>query len=83
MEFQPAADAPMDSSAAEFALRGTDDLAIQSWQGARNCGDSFDITLRGVTEDEPVSFSTNNCTVFPQTGNGNGVYTVTVTGAGS
>ena len=83
VEFQPAADAPMDSSAAEFALRGTDDLAIQSWQGARNCGDSFDITLRGVTEDEPVSFSTNNCTVFPQTGTGSGVYTVTITGAGS
>lgn len=83
VEFQPAADSPMDSSGAEFALRGADELAIQSWQGARNCGDSFEITLRGVAEDEPVAFSTNNCTVFPQSGTGNGIYTVTITGAGS
>lgn len=83
VQFQPAVESPVDSGASEFALRDANALAIKSWQGARNCGDSFDITLAGVLEDEPVAFATSNCTIFPQAGTGDGVYTVTVTGAGS
>lgn len=83
VQFQPAAEAPVDSVAAEFAIRDANALSIKSWQGALNCGESFDITLSGVAADEPVSFSATNCTVFPQTGTGDGVYTVTVTGSGA
>jgi hypothetical protein len=83
VQFQPAVEAPKDSVAAEFAIRDANALSIKSWQGALNCGESFDITLSGVAKDEPVSFSTTNCTVFPQTGTGDGVYTVTVTGSGT
>lgn len=83
VQFQPAAQAPVDAGAAEFAIRDANALAIQSWQGAMNCGESFELTLSGVSADEPVSFSATNCTVFPQTGTGDGVYTVTVTGSGA
>ena len=83
VQFQPAVEAPVDSVAAEFAIRDANALAIKSWQGAFNCGESFDITLSGIAADEPVTFSTTNCTVFPQVGTGDGVYTVTVTGSGA
>ena len=83
VQLQPAAELPTNSGASEFALRDAGDLAIKSWQGARNCGESFDVTLTGVSEDESVSFSASNCTVFPQAGSGNGVYTVTITGSGA
>lgn len=82
VQFQPAAQSPLDAGAAEFAIRDANALAIQSWQGALNCGESFEVTLAGTSADEPVSFSATNCTVFPQTGTGDGVYTVTVTGSG-
>ena len=83
VEFQPAQQAPVDSAAAEFALRDADALSIAAWQGARNCGDSFDITLNGVAVDEPITFNTSNCTVAPKEGADSGAYTVTITGAGS
>ncbi len=82
VQFQPAVDAPVDSVAAEFAIRDANALAIKAWQGAFNCGESFDITLSGIAPDDTVSFSTTNCTVFPQSGAADGVYTVTVTGSG-
>lgn len=83
VEFQPVTQESVTDSASEFALRETGTLAISSWQGARNCGDSFDITLSGVEADESIQFSTSNCTVFPQSGTNEGVYTVTITGAGA
>jgi len=83
VQFQPASESPVDNSASEFSIMDANALAIKSWQGARNCGDSFDVTLSGAASDEPVSFSATNCTVFPQTGAGDGVYTVTITGSGS
>lgn len=83
VQFQPAVESPVDNGASEFALRDANALAIRSWQGARNCGDSFDVTLSGITEDALVSFASTNCTIFPQSGTGDGVYTVTITGAGS
>jgi len=82
VQFQPAVEAPVDSVAAEFAIRDANALAIKAWQGAFNCGESFDVTLSGIAADELVSFSATNCTVFPQSGTGDGVYTVTVTGSG-
>lgn len=83
VQFQYASEAPVASGAAEFALRDANALSIASWQGAKNCGESFDVTLRGVSETEPVQFSTDNCTVFPLSGTGADTYTVTVTGAGA
>lgn len=78
---------PMQESAAsggsEFALRDANALSIVSWQGARNCGDSFTVTLTGVEAEENVRFSATNCTVFPATGTGADSYTITVTGAGA
>ncbi|NLI53371.1 MAG: hypothetical protein GX417_03505 [Clostridiales bacterium] len=83
VQFQPAEDALVMPGAAEFALRDPNALSIVSWQGAKNCGESFDITLKGVSETEPIQFSANNCTVFPQNGTGADTYTITVTGAGA
>lgn len=81
--FQSASEARSSSGAAEFALRDANALSIVSWQGAKNCGESFDVTLKGVSDTEPVQFSTNNCTVFPQSGTAADTYTVTVTGSGA
>jgi hypothetical protein len=82
VQIQSADDSLVDESS-DFALRDINALSIVSWQGAKNCGDSFPVTLQGVDEEKVVSFSTTNCTVFPQTGPANGTYTVTVTGAGA
>ena len=82
VQFQPAMEVPVDSVAAEFAIRDANALAIKAWQGALNCGESFDISLAGIGAEELVSFSTTNCTVFPQSGTGADLYTVTVTAAG-
>lgn len=67
----------------DFAIRDINAISIVSWQGAKNCGESFDISLSGVMETEPVSFSAANCTVSPQSGTGADHYTVTVTGSGA
>ena len=83
VQFQSTADSPIQSGASEFALRDANALSIASWQGAKNCGESFQVTLKGVSETEPVQFSATNCTVFPQSGTGADIYTVTVTGSGA
>ena len=83
VQFQSTDDSPVSSGASEFALRDANALSIVSWQGAKNCGESFEVTLKGVSESEPVQFSATNCTVFPQNGTGADSYTVTVTGSGT
>lgn len=83
VKFQPTADAPVPPGVSDFAIRDINAISIVSWQGAKNCGESFDVTLSGVMDTEPVSFSANNCTVFPQSGTGADTYTVTVTGSGA
>lgn len=82
VQFQSVNESPAGESAA-FALRDANALSIVSWQGAKNCGDTFDVTLKGVEEGKPVTFSTTNCTIFPQTGTADGTYTITVTGSGA
>ena len=82
VQFQPAQDAPILTGAADFAVRGSNALAIVSWQGAKNCGESFEVSLSGVSPAEPITFTASNCTVFPQSGTGADTYTVTVTGSG-
>ncbi len=67
----------------DFALRDANALSIVSWQGAKNCGESFEVTLSGISETEEVQFQSSNCTVFPSTGTGADTYTITVTGAGA
>lgn len=81
--FQPTEDAPVAPGVSDFAIRDINAISIVSWQGAKNCGESFDISLSGVMETEPVSFSAANCTVSPQSGTGADRYTVTVTGSGA
>ena len=71
------------SDSTDFALRDANALSIVSWQGAKNCGDTFNVTLKGVEEGKPVTFSATNCTVFPQTGTADDTYTITVTGSGA
>lgn len=83
VQLQPTEDAPVPPGVSELKIRDANALSILSWQGAKNCGESFDITLQGVSATEPVAFSTENCTVFPQSGTGDGTYTVTVTGSGA
>ncbi len=83
VQFQYASEAPAASGTSEFALRDANALSIVSWQGAKNCGESFDVTLKGVSESEPVQFDASNCTVFPLSGTGADTYTVTVTGSGA
>ena len=82
VQFQPTEDAPVPPGVSELKIRDANALTIQSWQGAKNCGESFDISLQGVSATEPVAFTTENCTVFPQSGTGEGTYTITVTGSG-
>ena len=82
VQFQSVNESPAGESTA-FALRDANALSIVSWQGAKNCGDTFDVTLKGVEEGKPVTFSTTNCTIFPQTGTADGTYTITVTGSGA
>lgn len=82
VQFQPTEDAPVAPGVSDFAIRGANALSINAWQGAKNCGESFDVTLQGVSETEPVSFTATNCTVFPLSGTGADTYTVTVTGSG-
>ncbi len=82
VEFKPTQDASAAASVSDFAIRDANAIAIVSWQGAKNCGESFEMSLNGVSETEPVSFNTTNCTVFPATGTGADTYTVTVTGSG-
>ncbi len=82
VEFKPTQDAPAAAGVSDFAIRDANAIAIVSWQGAKNCGESFEMSLKGVLETEPVSFNTTNCTVFPATGTGADTYTVTVTGSG-
>lgn len=82
VQLQPAEDALVDSGA-DYALQNVGALSIVSWQGAKNCGESFDVTLHGIEEGQSVRFISSNCTVFPQTGSADGTYTVTVTGAGA
>lgn len=82
VQFQPMQETA-GSGSSEFALRDANALSIVSWQGARNCGDSFNVTLSGVQAEENVRFSATNCTVFPASGTGADSYTITVTGAGA
>ena len=82
VQFQPTEEAPASPAVSEFAIRDVNALSILAWQGAKNCGESFDVTLKGISETEPVNFTATNCTVFPQTGTGADTYTVTVTGSG-
>ena len=82
VQFQPTEDAPQ-VGVSDFAIRDINAISIVSWQGAKNCGESFDVTLKGVSELEPVSFTATNCTVFPMSGTGADTYTVTVTGSGA
>ena len=82
VQFQPTEDAPVPPGVSELKIRAANALSIVSWQGAKNCGESFDITLQGVSATEPVAFTSENCTVFPLNGTGADTYTVTVTGAG-
>lgn len=58
-------------------------LAILSWQGAKNCGDSFPVTLGGGSGAGSVRFEAANCSVFPLSGDADDLFTVTVTGAGA
>ena len=83
VQFQPAVDAPVAAAVSEFALRGANALSINSWQGAKNCGESFNVSLNGVSATEPIQFNAQNCTVFPESGTGADSYTVTVTGSGA
>ncbi len=80
---QPTEESPLGAGVSEFALRDANALSIVSWQGAKNCGESFDVTLNGVSDAAIVQFNANNCTVFPQSGTGADTYTVTVTGSGA
>lgn len=82
VQLQPTEDAPVPPGVSELKIRDTNALSILSWQGAKNCGESFDITLQGISSTEIVAFDAQNCTVFPQSGTGDGVYTVTITGSG-
>ncbi|MEA4869967.1 MAG: hypothetical protein VB062_04965 [Christensenella sp.] len=82
VRFQPAVDAPA-AGGSEFALRGANALSINAWQGAKNCGESFEVSLNGVSATEQVQFSAQNCTVFPESGTGADSYTVTVIGSGA
>ncbi|MBA4347850.1 MAG: hypothetical protein C0413_03250 [Clostridiales bacterium] len=82
VEFQSTEDMPQ-AGVSDFAIRDANAISIVSWQGAKNCGESFCVTLKGVSETEPVSFSATNCTIFPMSGTGADVYTVTVTGSGA
>ena len=82
VEFQPTEDAPVAPGVSDFAIRDVNAISIVAWQGAKNCGESFEVSLKGVSETEPISFSANNCTVFPQSGTGADKYIVTVTGSG-
>ncbi len=82
VQFQPTEDAPVAPGVSEFAIRDANALSILSWQGAKNCGESFDVTLKGISATEPVNFTATNCTVFPLSGTGADTYTVTVTGSG-
>lgn len=79
----PTADAITAHGVSDFAIRDANALSIVSWQGAKNCGESFVISLKGVSETEAISFSANNCSVFPASGTGADSYTVTVTGSGA
>ena len=81
VQFQPAVEAP--AAVSEFALRDANALSINSWQGAKNCGESFEVSLNGVAATEPIQFNAENCTVFPEVGTGADRYTVTVTGSGA
>ena len=81
VQFQPAVEAP--AAVSEFALRDTNALSINAWQGAKNCGESFEVSLNGVSATEPIQFNAKNCTVFPEAGTGADLYTVTVTGSGA
>jgi len=82
VQFEPTQDAPQ-AGVSDFAIRDANAISIVAWQGAKNCGESFEVTLKGVSETEPVSFNATNCTVFPLNGTGADTYTVTVTGAGA
>lgn len=82
VQMQSAEDALADGGV-DSALCDISALSIVSWQGAKNCGESFDVTLKGAEEGQSVRFVSSNCTVFPQTGAADGTYTVTVTGAGA
>lgn len=82
VQLQPMEDAPVPPGVSELKIRAANALSIQSWQGAKNCGESFDITLQGVSPSEIIAFDMQNCTVFPLNGTGDGVYTVTITGSG-
>jgi len=82
VQLQPTEDAPVPPGVSELKIRDANALSILSWQGAKNCGESFDITLQGISSTEIVAFDAQNCTVFPQSGTGDGVYTVTITGSG-
>ena len=82
VQFKPTEDAPVPPGVSELKIRDANALSILSWQGAKNCGESFDITLQGVSATEPIAFTSENCTVFPLNGTGADTYTVTVTGAG-
>ena len=82
VQLQPTEDTIVPPGVSELKIRDANALSILSWQGAKNCGESFDITLQGVSPTEPIAFTAENCTVFPLNGTGADTYTVTVTGAG-
>ncbi len=83
VQFQSTEDSLAPQDVSEFKIRDVNALSINSWQGAKNCGESFEISLTGVSPTEPVSFTANNCTVFPQNGTGADTYTVTIVGSGA
>ncbi|MEZ4509654.1 MAG: hypothetical protein R2912_09850 [Eubacteriales bacterium] len=83
VHLQPTSDAPQTTGVSDFALRDANALSIVSWQGAKNCGESFEVTLSGVSETEEIQFKSSNCTVFPSSGTGADTYTITVTGSGA
>ncbi len=58
-------------------------LKIESWQGAKNCGESFPVTISGGSTNGGVTFTATNCTVSPPHGTTSDVFTVKVNNAGA
>ncbi len=60
-----------------------EDLRITSWQGAKNYGESFSISVEGGSPGGSVHFLTSNCAISPSTGSPGQSFTVTVQNAGT
>lgn len=59
-----------------------DKLSIQTWQGAKNYGDAFHVTIDGPDGAE-VRLAGRNCSVSPHVGTVGQTFTVTIDGAGA